>query len=215
MVASAPEGARAHLISSVQRVLSRAVSGGFSAVSSPVNLGFVDPACVTHITTTQFQAMKRWLWSSRLELGHERLISPRKTIVQVDSSAFVADPHLIQALESRSTTIPCETDRILFKQDDLAAGVYILHQGVATLTMNAYDGRTIFCVEASAGSLLGLPGVVSEQPYSLTAIARAGAKVSFVSTEDFTALMKSEPLLSLQILQVLAAEVRTARKALL
>jgi CRP-like cAMP-binding protein len=135
--------------------------------------------------------------------------------VQVDSSAFVADPHLIQALESRATTVVCETDRILFKQDEPASGVYILLVGTAALTMNAFDGRTIFSVEATPGSLLGLPGVVSERPYSLTATARAGAKVSFVSKEDFTALMKSEPLLSLQILQVLAAEVRTARKALL
>lgn len=135
--------------------------------------------------------------------------------MQVDSSAFVADPHLIQALESRATTVPCEMDRILFKQDEPASGVYILLVGTATLTMNAFDGRTIFSVEATAGSLLGLPGVVSERPYSLTATARAGAKVSFVSKEDFTALMKSEPLLSIQILQVLAAEVRTARKALL
>jgi CRP-like cAMP-binding protein len=38
--------------------------------------------------------------------------------------------------------------------------------------------------------------------------------VSFVSRDDFTALMQADPLLSLKILQVLAAEVRSARKAL-
>lgn len=135
--------------------------------------------------------------------------------MQPDSSAFVADPELIRACQARSTPVPCDTDRLLFHQDDPAMGIYILHQGVATLTMNARDGRAIFSVEAQPGSLLGLPAVVSDHPYSLTAIARAGAQVSFVSAADFTAIMHADPLLSLKILQVLAAEVRTARKALL
>ena len=135
--------------------------------------------------------------------------------MQPDSSAFVADPDLIHVLDAQATIVPCETDRVLFRQDEPAVGVYILHQGEVTLTMAAHDGRTIFSVQAMPGSLLGLPGVVSEQPYSLTATVRAGAQVSFVSCDAFTTLMKSEPLWSLKILQVLAAEVRTARKALL
>jgi CRP-like cAMP-binding protein len=137
-----------------------------------------------------------------------------RSSVDVDSSAFVADPMLIQVLDAHATSVPCHTDRVLFRQDDPAFGVYILHQGEGTLTMTAHDGRTIFSIRATPGSLLGLPAIVSDQPYSLTASVRAGAKVAFVGREEFAALMKSEPLLSLKILHVLAAEVRTARKAL-
>jgi len=49
----------------------------------------------------------------------------------------------------------------------------------------------------------------------LTATARSGAQLSFVSRDDFTALMQSDPLLSLKVLEVLAAEVRSARQAIL
>jgi CRP-like cAMP-binding protein len=141
-------------------------------------------------------------------------IFPRRQSVQPDSSAFVADPELIQALRVRSTPLLCTTDRLLFRQDAPADGAYIVHQGDVTLTMNAHDGRTIFSLQAATGSLLGLPALVSNQPYSLSAIARAGAQVSFVSRADFLAIVNAQPELSLKMLQVLAAEVRTARKAL-
>lgn len=135
--------------------------------------------------------------------------------VQLDPSAFLADPELIRALDARSTPIACPSDRVLFRQDDPPVGVYILHQGTVTLSMVSQDGHSLFAVQAMPGSLLGLPGLISGQPYSLSATAAAGASVSFVARGDFTAIMHADPLLSLKILQVLAAEVRSARKALI
>jgi len=134
--------------------------------------------------------------------------------VQPESSAFVADPDLIRALMTRATPISCLSPRVLFNQDEPAVGAYILHQGSATLTMKAHNGKVIFSTPVVSGSLLGLPAVVSNHPYSLTASASAGAEISFVSRDDTLALMQANPLLSLKMLQVLAAEVRTAREAL-
>ena len=134
--------------------------------------------------------------------------------MQADSSAFVADPDLLSVLQTRSTPVVCDTDRVLFSQDEPAMGVYLVLNGAARLTMCSHDGRTIFSVPAQPGSLLGLPALISEKPYSLTAIAGAGADVRFVSRNDVFTLMQSDPLLSLKMLKVLAAEVRTARKAL-
>ena len=137
-----------------------------------------------------------------------------RTLVQPDSSAFVAEPDLLSVLETRSTPVACETDKVLFNQDDSAVGVYIVLQGEVRLTMSSHDGRTIFSIPAHPGSLLGLPALISEKPYSLTAIAAAGAQVRYVSRKDVFDLMESDPLLSMKMLKVLAAEVRTARKAL-
>ena len=50
-------------------------------------------------------------------------------------------------------------------------GVYLLEQGAVTLTMHSLDGRTIFSLEVLPGSLLGLPALVSDHPYSLSAVA--------------------------------------------
>jgi len=134
--------------------------------------------------------------------------------VQLDPTAFLADPELIRALSEHATPIVCDTDRILFQQDDPAAGLYILHEGEATISMTSQQGQTVLSVAAKDGSLLGLPGLISNQPYSLTAVARAGARVSFLGRSEFTTLMESNPPLAFKILQVLAAEVRSARNAL-
>ncbi|MDR3753407.1 MAG: cyclic nucleotide-binding domain-containing protein [Terracidiphilus sp.] len=141
-------------------------------------------------------------------------IYQERSHVQLDPAAFLADPELIRALSEHATPIVCDTDRILFQQDDPAVGLYILHEGEATLSMTSQDGRTILSVQARDGSILGLPGLISNQPYSLTAVARAGAQVSFLGRSEFTTLMESNPPLAFKILQVLAAEVRSARNAL-
>jgi CRP-like cAMP-binding protein len=137
-----------------------------------------------------------------------------RALVQLDPNAFLADPELIRALSEHATPIVCDTDRILFQQDDPAVGLYILHEGEATLSMASQQGQAILSVQARSGSLLGLPGLISSQPYSLTAVARAGTRVSFLGRAEFTAIMQSNPTLAFKILQVLAAEVRSARHAL-
>lgn len=134
--------------------------------------------------------------------------------MNLESSAFVADPELVAALSKRSTPLSCSAGHILFHQGDTPTGVFILESGEAKLTMTSPRGDTVVSVRASAGSLLGLPGLIGNQPYSLTAEVCQGAKCSFVTREAFTALMQSDPMLSLKILQVLAAEVRSARRAM-
>jgi CRP-like cAMP-binding protein len=70
------------------------------------------------------------------------------------------------------------------------------------------------CLYASSGSVLGLPAVVGGEPYSLTATMRKDSEVRFVSRADFESLIQDEPSLFPSVLQVLAAEVRSARLAL-
>ncbi len=133
----------------------------------------------------------------------------------MDPNAFVADQQLIQALEDRSTAISCGEERVLFRQGEAPVGLYLVHKGEVTLTMDSRRGCSVLSIQAAAGSLLGLPGLIGNEPYTLTATARDGAQLSFVSRDSFLALMQSDPLLSLKVLQVLAAEVRSARNAIL
>jgi len=134
--------------------------------------------------------------------------------VQLDPTAFVADVELIRALEKNSTLVDCEGERILFAQGDPPIGVYILQSGEARLEMDSPEGKQLFTVKAPTGSLLGLPGILGNQPYTLTATAEAGSQVGFIPRDKFTALMQTEPTVALRILAVLAAEVRSARRAI-
>lgn len=134
--------------------------------------------------------------------------------MNLDPSAFLADPELIVALESRSTAISCSEDRVLFKQGEVPVGLYILNQGEATLTMTSPNGKQIVSIQAHRGALLGLPSLIGNEPCTLSAIARNGAQLSFIPRGELVSLMHASPLLALKMLKVLAAEVRSARHAL-
>jgi len=134
--------------------------------------------------------------------------------VLLDSSAFLADKNLIEALERVSSPVHCQLERALFHQGDEPVGIYILRSGRAILTMQSPSGEQVLHLQAGPGSVLGLPGLLGNTAYSLTAIAQAGAEVGFVTSEDFHRLMAREPALSLKVLQVLAAEVHNARRAI-
>ena len=134
--------------------------------------------------------------------------------MKLDPASFIADPDLLRALDRRATPVDCRAERILFSQGDAPVGLYILKSGQATLILHSPSGEPVNSILAAAGSLLGLPAVVSDSPYSLTGIAQSSAHVSFLPRGEFLALMKSDPAIAFQILTVLAAEVRSARQAI-
>jgi CRP-like cAMP-binding protein len=134
--------------------------------------------------------------------------------MKLDPAAFHADPELLNGLEPKSAPIACTNFRILFKQGDDPTGLYILKSGCATLTMNSPQGKQLFSLQPSPGSILGLPGLIGNEPYTLTAVAHPGSVLGFISRDQFLALMSSDQRLSFKVLQVLAAEVRSARNAL-
>jgi CRP-like cAMP-binding protein len=136
----------------------------------------------------------------------------RKT-VEMESS-FVADSTLIQALEQRSVPLPCLRGLMLFRQGDLPIGLYIIRSGEAMLLLTDENGNEVAQFDVGAGSILGLPAVVANEPYSLSAMVRERSQVSFVEIAVFEELMREQPSLFPKVLEVLAAEVRSARNAL-
>lgn len=76
------------------------------------------------------------------------------------------------------------------------------------------DADAVLCVQAGAGSLLGVPAVVGAKPYSFSARALDGAGLSMLKSDEFIHLMKTELSLSFRVSQVLAEEVRFGREAL-
>jgi CRP/FNR family transcriptional regulator len=129
------------------------------------------------------------------------------------STAYVADSELLEVLRERSRVVAPDTDGFLFHEGDMPTGVYVLLHGKVLLTM-ASSGAPVLSVQVGAGSLLGLPAVMGDKPYSLTAEALEGAEAGFIPSVEFIRVMQSEPRLSFQVLKVLAEEVRSARREL-
>jgi len=134
--------------------------------------------------------------------------------LNIDSSAFIAEKELIEALEKRSSTMICAEERRLFSQGSDPTCLYILRKGQAVLTMESPTGGTLLSIALFPGSLLGLPALIGNEPYTLSATAKAGAELGLVTREDFNSLMLTDSTIAVRVLRVLAAEVRTARHAI-
>jgi len=91
---------------------------------------------------------------------------------------------------------------------------HILQSGEVALMMDSPSGRAVMSLQAGPGSLLGLPGVVGNEPHSMTAIVRKGSEIRFVTRNDFEDLFRAEPSLQLKVSLILAAEVHSARQAI-
>lgn len=134
--------------------------------------------------------------------------------MQLDPSAFLAAPELLHALEKRAIPVRCDEERVLFHQGDLPTGLFIVKKGLVNLSMDPGANQNLFACQTGTGSVLGVPALIGNLPYSLTAVALPGAELGFLSRENFDILMQTEQTLMLMILQILAAEVRSARLAL-
>lgn len=129
-------------------------------------------------------------------------------------TSFVADSALIQALEQWSESLPCWRGLMLFKQGEHPTGLYIIRTGKAALLLTDENGNELTHFDVGAGSILGLPAIVAKEPYSLSAMACECSEVGFVALSAFDDLMREQPSLFPKVLEVLAAEVRSARTAL-
>ncbi len=78
--------------------------------------------------------------------------------MKLDSSAFIADQELVEALKKRSTPVHCEEDCVLFTQGEPSGGLYIVHAGRVMMTMRSSTGELLMSITAAPNSLLGLPG---------------------------------------------------------
>ncbi len=110
--------------------------------------------------------------------------------------------------------IRCDEDRLFFAQGDGPIGVYLVHSGNAQAIVHEEDGSIAAVFDAHPGAALGSPAAVSNKPYSLSALARQGSDIAFISKDDLEILVQSMPELPFAILKVLAAEVHAARAPL-
>ena len=129
-------------------------------------------------------------------------------------NVFAADQELLDALLKRSTQITCMHDSILFSQGQESSGLYILVSGEVMLMMRGRSGNLAQCLRATSGSLLGIPALCANLPYTLTGVASKGSDVRFVTRFDFEHLVQDNAQLAIKVLRMAALEIVAAREAI-
>lgn len=125
-------------------------------------------------------------------------------------SECVADSELADAIEARAVLLHTAAGRVLFRQGQEPRKLFLLKLGEVVLTSKLPNGSTVG-FRAAPGSLIGLPAVAGSQPYCMTATTTKYSELHSISVTDFREIIGSNVRLSSRVLEILAAEVRSAR----
>ena len=128
-------------------------------------------------------------------------------------SEIMADSELCAEIEKWSAPKFVKEGVILFQQGDVPGYAFFVKTGEIALTMHV-SGDVLWRVRATKGSLVGLPAIVGNEPYSMTAEVMRDSEICKISRDDFHELTQKNPRLCCNVLQILAGEVHEARKAL-
>jgi len=126
----------------------------------------------------------------------------------------VPAPELMAAVQKRSRPFQLPADRTVFREGDPPNGIFFVRSGNVALSIRS-AGRTALRMRAEAGSVIGLPSTVSDKPYSISAQASKGAEIDRLSPESYRELLEGDPKLSVEVLKILASEIRAVRRTLI
>ena len=119
-------------------------------------------------------------------------------------------PGAVQRLSEIGSVSSYPERAILFVQDQLARGVFILCSGRVKLSTTSIDGRTLIVRFAEPGELLGLPSTVTGKPYSLTAEVIEPTQLKFVARGDFLDFLREYGEVALRVAQQLGEAYQVA-----
>lgn len=122
----------------------------------------------------------------------------------------VADNELSDAIEARSRLQQMTSRRVLFRQGQEPCRLFLLKEGEVVLTSKLPDGSVVG-FRAIPGCLIGLPAIAGNHPYSMTATVTKYSLLHAISMGMFREIVGRNPRLSFRVLEILAAEVRSAR----
>jgi CRP-like cAMP-binding protein len=117
---------------------------------------------------------------------------------------------LAEQIIKRSVEVTPE-DGILFRQGEQGDCIYFVKWGEVALMMLL--GNKEIRIRAGKGSLLGIPALLGNQPYTMTARAAWDAEIFMLSLDGFRDLMDTELQMEEVVLRILAGEVRAIRQA--
>lgn len=118
--------------------------------------------------------------------------------------AALADYNTIGSIN----TLPAA--EMLFREQQEASLVVVLHRGHARLSCTSRDGRSMTLRIAAPGHILGLSSVLSGVSYEVSAQAVDTVSIKIIRRAPFIEFIERHPAASLHIARALADEYRSA-----
>ncbi len=123
---------------------------------------------------------------------------------------------LFSGLSERSVLVLTQTCRlrsidkaeILFFQTDAAEAAYVLRSGRISLLLSNADGRFLVLDDMRPGEIFGELGVLTGQPHSASALARADSEVLVIPRAALLRLVQDEPQFARTVLEITAVRLQ-------
>ena len=95
----------------------------------------------------------------------------------------------------------------LFQQGTPADDVYLIHEGMVKLVWGESTGKqTILCLRSS-GSFIGVPAVVTGEPYLTSAVTLVPSSLERIPAEKFLLRLQTDPDFAWKVHQIQSREV--------
>lgn len=121
-------------------------------------------------------------------------------------SAHAADA--VKRLHQQSSAVAFGQGDFIFHQGQGAAGVYEVSSGTAKVFRTTDQGGVHIVRLVKPGHLLGHHAVFVNAPHGATAEALTHVHTRFIPRDDFVAVLRQSPDLSLRLLHALSSEIR-------
>ena len=119
---------------------------------------------------------------------------------------------MVQALAPAGEKQWMERGERLFSVGEAAKGVYLILKGTARASLSSVPGRELVCRTAGPGSVLGLPSALCANSYEFDVQALESMEVIFLSTESVNQILRREPELCMQVMNMMCDELSTLRQ---
>ena len=126
---------------------------------------------------------------------------------------LVAPNELKAQLIAIGSRIRSTRGSFLFQRGDAVTGIFLVSTGAVQLGLEERPAAFL-SRHVGPGSVLGLPAVLSNSPYSLSAEAVKDSELVYIPRERLLDLLRDKPDLCMLVIEVLTEELSQTRSAL-
>ena len=140
----------------------------------------------------------------------------KQSNVVLEALKFLDNIPLFSHLDKKSVDVLAHASRfqqvekgeILFFQADESEFAYIVRSGEISIVLSSPDGRDMVINNMRPGDIFGELGILTAQPRSTSAMARADSEILIIPAEAFVSIVDTEPSLARRILKITAERLQ-------
>ena len=123
---------------------------------------------------------------------------------------FMVSADLRERLEAIASTVQKPRGCTLFRRGDESFGVFIIQEGRVALSVGTIEGASP-TRSLGPGCIIGVPGTLSGEGYSLTARTINDCKLAFIPRETLLDFLRRNPQHCFQLVEMLSKEISEMR----